>query len=111
MLTEKEKSLQGYMYNLNEESLVNDRKIAKDLYFEYNHTLPSNTEKRTEFITKLIGHFKGSFLIEQPFYCTYGYNISLGENFFANIGCTISDGANVAFGDNVFIAPHVSFLT
>ena len=31
--------------------------------------------------------------------------------FLANIGCTISDGANVTFGDNVFIAPHVSFFT
>ncbi|RJG25211.1 hypothetical protein DQX05_07075 [Paenibacillus thiaminolyticus] len=41
MMTEKEKSLQGYMYNPMEEGLVQDRNIAKDLYFEYNHTLPS----------------------------------------------------------------------
>lgn len=111
MMTEKEKSLQGYMYNPMEEGLVQDRKIAKDLYFEYNHTLPSNYEKRTDIMKKLLGEIKGNFLIEQPFYCTYGYNISVGNNFFSNIGCTISDGAKVTIGDNVFVAPHVSFLT
>ncbi|WP_374019188.1 maltose acetyltransferase domain-containing protein [Paenibacillus thiaminolyticus] len=82
MMTEKEKSLQGYMYNPMEEGLVQDRKIAKDLYFEYNHTLPSNYEKRTDIMKKLLGEIKGNFLIEQPFYCTYGYNISVGNNFF-----------------------------
>lgn len=47
----------------------------------------------------------------QPFHCDYGYNIEIGENFFANYNCVILDGAKVTFGDNVFIAPNCSFYT
>lgn len=48
---------------------------------------------------------------EQPFYCDYGYNIEIGENFYANMNCVILDEAKVTFGDNVFIAPSCGFYT
>ena len=44
--------------------------------------------------------------IEQPFVCDYGYNISVGEGFFANYNLVILDPAPVTFGDNGFIAPN-----
>lgn len=50
-------------------------------------------------------------LLEQPFYCDYGYNIEIGENFYANMNCVILDEAKVTFGDNVFIAPSCGFYT
>ncbi len=46
-----------------------------------------------------------------PFWCDYGYNISVGDNFYANHNCVILDGAQVALGDNVFIAPNCCFST
>lgn len=49
--------------------------------------------------------------MEQPFYCDYGYNIEIGENFYANMNCVILDEAKVTFGDNVFIAPSCGFYT
>ena len=51
------------------------------------------------------------FLIEQPFNCDYGYNIRIGENFYANVGCTILDVAPVTIGDNVMLAPNVNIYT
>ncbi len=51
------------------------------------------------------------FLIEQPFYCDYGYNIHIGENFYSNINLVILDEAPVTFGSNVFIAPNCGFYT
>lgn len=50
-------------------------------------------------------------MIEQPFYCDYGYNIEIGENFYSNVNCVILDGAKVTFGDNVFVAPNCGFYT
>ena len=41
----------------------------------------------------------------------YGYNIEIGENFFANHNTVILDGGKVTFGDNVFIAPNCGFYT
>lgn len=35
--------------------------------------------------------------------CDYGYNIEIGENFYANHNLIILDGNKVEFGDNVVI--------
>lgn len=49
--------------------------------------------------------------MEQPFYCDYGYNISVGDRFYANHNLVILDEAEVTFGDNVFVAPNCAFYT
>ena len=72
---------------------------------------PSDMAARTELIRRLFGRTGKNFQIEQPFYCDYGYNIEIGENFYANVNCVILDGAAVRFGDNVFIAPDCGFYT
>lgn len=111
-MTEKEKMLLGEIYNANyDKELIEERKMAQDLCFEYNNLRPSDSEKRKELIKKIVGKTNGNFLIEQPFWCDYGYNIELGENFYSNHNLIILDGNKVKFGDNVFIAPNCSFYT
>ena len=72
---------------------------------------PSQKKERENIIRRLFGKTGKSFLIEQPFYCDYGYNIEIGENFYSNVNCVILDGAKVTFGDNVFVAPNCGFYT
>lgn len=62
----------------------------------------------TQIITRRLGK---QFTINAPFWCDFGYNIEVGENFYANYGCVILDGAKVTFGDNVFVAPNCGFHT
>ena len=112
MKTEKEKMLAGELYDANYNSeLIAERQRCKDLCHEYNMTVPSQTEKREELMRRLLGRTGERFLIEQPFYCDYGYNIEIGEDFYANVNCVILDGAKVTFGRNVFIAPNCGFYT
>ncbi len=112
MNTEKEKMLEGVLYDANnDKSLIAERLKCKDLCHEYNLLPPSQTERRTEILQHLLGRTGRRFLIEQPFYCDYGYNIELGEDFYANVNCVILDEAKVTFGDNVFIAPNCGFYT
>lgn len=112
MISEKEKCRQGELYDANYDAeLIAERNACKLICHEYNHLLPSDVKRRKEIITQLFGKTKGNFLIEQPFYCDYGYNIEIGENFYANVNCVILDGAKVTFGDNVFIAPNCGFYT
>ena len=66
---------------------------------------------RLEIIKKIVGKTKGLFHIEPNFYCDYGYNIELGENFYSNHNLVILDCAKVIFGDNVFIGPNSGFYT
>lgn len=111
-MTEKEKMLKGLLYDANyDKELLADRLKAKDLCFKYNTTLPSDENSLREIIGELKIKTKGNFFLTPPFYCDYGYNISVGENFYANHNLIILDGNRVSFGDNVFIAPSCTFST
>ena len=111
-MEEKEKMLAGELYDANyNETLEKERLYAKDLCYEYNKIQPSKLEERETIIRKLLGKTKQNFRIEQPFICDYGYNIEIGENFYANHNLIILDVNKVKFGDNVFIAPNCGFYT
>lgn len=100
------------LYDANyDKELINERNKAKDLCFEYNGIRPSDVEKQQKLLKRLLGKTKNNFCIVAPFWCDYGYNIEIGENFFANHNLVILDGAKVTFGDNVFIAPNCGFHT
>lgn len=111
-MTEKEKCHNGMLYDANyDEELLRERDLCKDICYEYNSIRPSMKKEREKIIRKLFGRTGKSFLIEQPFFCDYGYNIEIGENFYMNVNCVILDGAKVVFGDNVFIAPNCGFYS
>lgn len=91
--------------------LVAERQAAKTLIFDLNNLHPAELLKRKEILMKLLGKTKGTFIIESPLHCDYGYNIEIGENFFANYNLIILDCARVTIGDNVMIGPNVSLYT
>lgn len=108
--SEKEKMLSGEYYMASDEELIKERDYARDLVFAFNHTPPSEKEKKQKILMQLI-RANGSFYIEAPFYCDYGYNIEVGNNFYANYGCTILDVHSVQIGDNVLLGPNVQIYT
>lgn len=111
-MTEKEKMIKQLLYDANnDKTLLKEREVAKDLCYEFNQARPSEKEKQAEVLKKLLGKTGEAFCITAPFWCDYGYNIELGENFYANHNLVILDGAKVTFGDNVFIAPNCGFYT
>ncbi len=111
-MTEKEKMLNHQLYDANyDETLLVERSKAKELCFDYNHLRPSDEKGQHQLMKQLLGKTKDNFSIIAPFWCDYGYNIEIGDNFFANHNTVILDGAKVTFGDNVFIAPNCGFHT
>ena len=105
-MSEKEKMLAGDLYDANyDEELINERLKNKDRCYEYNNIKPSNIGEKTRVLDEILGKHKSIFYIEPPFFCDYGYNIEVGENFYSNHNLVILDGNKVIFGDNVFIAP------
>lgn len=83
MISEKEKCRRGELYDANNDTeLIAERMKCKDLCYRYNQLLPSETGRREEIIARLLGKTGSRFLIEQPFFCDYGYNIEIGENFY-----------------------------
>ena len=111
-MSEKEKVLAGELYDANyNEELIKERYVAKDKCYDYNNLKPSDFQKKENKIREILGKTGKTFIIEQPFICDYGYNIEIGENFYANHNLIILDGNKVKFGDNVFIAPNCGFYT
>ena len=111
-MTEKEKMLAGKMYDANyDQELLKERIKAKELCYEYNQLHPSDEAKQQAVLRKLLGKTGEHFFITAPFWCDYGYNIELGENFYANHNLVILDCGKVTFGDNVFVAPDCGFHT
>ena len=111
-MTEKEKRDNQELYDANyNEELLKELSKAKDLCFKYNNINPTNIKERTELLKQLLGKTGENILIQSNFYCDYGYNIHVGENFYMNHNGVILDGAKVEFGDNVFIGPNCGFYT
>jgi maltose O-acetyltransferase len=111
MLTEKEKMLAGELYDAADPILVKERSNARRLTRLFNLTEETEEEKRTELLKELLGSTGDKLYVEPIFRCDYGYNIKVGENFYANFDCTILDVCEVTIGDNCFMAPGVHIYT
>ncbi len=103
--------LNGKPYKAFGEELLGERQHAKERLFEFNNFRPSEINNRNEIIKKLFSKVSDNIFIEPPFRCDYGYNIYIGENFYANYNCIILDCDKVIIGDNVMFAPNVSLFT
>ena len=111
-MTEKEKRDLGILYDANYDILLlNEMNLIKAKCQKYNNIKIDNINKRTKVIKTILGSTKNNLTIMPPFWCDYGYNIHVGENFYSNHNLIILDGAKVSFGDNVFIGPNCGFYT
>jgi maltose O-acetyltransferase len=110
-MTEKEKMLNGLMYDPSNKELDQGRKRARLLIRKLNEIPDEKERQRKHVFKELFAETGQKFLIENPFICDYGYNIYWGENSYANFGCVILDSAPVRIGKNVMLAPSVQILT
>lgn len=109
-MTEKQKMINCEFYKPWDPELCKDRYNARKLTHKYNRLKPSKTKKMGKILRKLLTtrESEGYLCIEPPFQCDYGYNISVGKNFFANYNTVILDSAPITIGDDVMFGPNVS---
>lgn len=112
IMTEKEKMLAGEVYDATDPELIGELMATREVLYEYNTLRPSECERMKEILKELLGHVgDNNFLINQPFRCDYGKQISIGKRFFANFNFVVLDEAHVTIGDDCFIGPNVSIFT
>ncbi|UNL83071.1 maltose acetyltransferase domain-containing protein [Priestia koreensis] len=111
MMTEKEKMLAGEMYDPADPTLMAERINARRLVRLFNETTETEHEKRIGLIKELFGSTGEHVYMEPNFRCDYGYNIHVGNGFFANFDCVILDVCSVTFGENCMLAPGVHIYT
>ena len=108
----KKRMLEGKIYDCGDPSIAEEQTKTWDLMFEYNHTLPSQLEKRRELLGKMLGKCGKNCYIEAPFYANFGgRHLFVGDYFYANFHLTAVDDGNIYIGDHVMIAPNVTLAT
>ncbi len=110
-MSEKEKMINGELYDAEDSELKNARIRAKTICQKYNSLAVDADEEKQELLKKLFGKTGKQLKIEPNFFCDYGFNIEIGENFYMNHNSVILDCAKVKFGENVFIGPNCGFYT
>ncbi len=83
---------------------------AKQLCQQLNAIPQEHRKRRRALFSELFGQCDSAF-IEADFFCDYGYNIQLGEAFFANHHCVMLDAAPIQIGNRVLLGPAVHLYT
>lgn len=110
-MNQRERMLAGLPYKAWLDGLGEERFACKQKIYDFNNLSPNLNESAPSLLKSILGKTGENICIEAPFHCDYGWNIEVGENFFANYNLTILDVAKVTIGKNVQIAPNVSIYT
>jgi maltose O-acetyltransferase len=109
--TEKQKMLNGELYDAADPELVNQRKQARIWIKQFNDAGEEMTGQRMEILHLLIPFQGQQVWIEPPFHCDYGSNIHLGDRVYFNFNCIVLDVMKVSIGHHTLIGPAVQIYT
>ena len=87
-----------------------ERQRCRDLCQRLNGTREDQSDERRHILAELF-HYQTDAWIQPPFFCDYGYNISLGTKVFFNFNCVVLDVMRVQIGNNVLFGPSVQIYT
>jgi len=108
--TEKQKMLAGDLYHASAPELQADAAAARVWLARFNASLAAPLEEQRKLLAERLAHVGEGAIIRPPFYCDYGYNISLGEGVFLNFNCVILDVVEVEIGAWTQIGPMVQIF-
>ena len=105
------KMLSGVMYNDLAAELVEKREQVIFLTNKYDKSFGKPIEKREKILKTLLGSIGNNVHFEPGFRCEFGFNISIGNDFYANYDCIMLDGNKIEIGDNVLFEPRAGIYT
>ena len=111
MKTEKQKMLDGELYNANAPEIQADHRAAMAWLVRYNAALGATAGERRALLAERFASVGDGAEIRPPFHCDYGFNIRIGRGSFMNFNCVILDVVAVTIGDRTQIGPGVQILT
>jgi maltose O-acetyltransferase len=109
--SEKEKMLAGELYDASDPVLVAERERARERTRQYNGTAPDEHERRETLLRELFGSVGDDVSVEPPVRCDYGYNVHVGDGFYANVDCVFLDVCRIDVGRNCLLGPGVHVYT
>lgn len=104
MKSEKSKMVAGELYDPTDPELTAERADARELCRLLSL---SPGEDIPGLLSRLFGG-GGPYSVTPPFFCDYGYNISLGDEAYLNANCVVLDVCRVSIGARTLLGPGVN---
>ncbi|HEY2816661.1 MAG TPA: sugar O-acetyltransferase [Casimicrobiaceae bacterium] len=101
--------LAGELYCAADREIQADQAATREWLTRYNRA-HSPEECRALLLERLREVGDGA-QIRPPFFCDYGFNITLGADVFLNCNCIVLDVTDVTIGDGTQIGPAVQIYT
>ncbi|MDD5953559.1 MAG: sugar O-acetyltransferase [Oscillospiraceae bacterium] len=94
-------------HQMDDPEMAKNSRRARTICQEYNQLPPGDEAAKAALLKKFLGGFGEGSVIQQPFQCDLGSQITIGKNVFINYNCVMLDIAPVTIGDNTLIGPNV----
>ncbi|WP_207948883.1 MULTISPECIES: DapH/DapD/GlmU-related protein [Erysipelothrix] len=107
-MTEKEKMIQGMLYDAGDPELQRDTTRAREIVIAAAQI--ADNHKRSDLYKQII-NAKGYASFGVGLKLDYGYNVTVGDNFYCNYDCVMLDVCPITFGDNCMLGPAVQIYT
>nr|WP_086940483.1 sugar O-acetyltransferase [Thaumasiovibrio occultus] len=107
----KERMHSQQVYYCSDESLINEQQQCLEVLYDFNHTRPSEGEKRQELMKTLFASVGKYCYVEPPLQANWGRHTHIGDYFYANFNLTLVDDTHIYIGDYVMIGPNVTLAT
>lgn len=108
----KEKMHTGDLYLPQDKDILKEQKKCLEKLYEYNHTRPSEEEKRDRLLKEMFAEIGEGCYIEPPFHASFGgAHVHFGKSVYANFNLTVVDDTHVYVGDFTMFGPNVTVAT
>ena len=108
---EHARMLRGELYDASDQELVAGRARARRLCRALGVIDPEDIDRRRAGLEELLGSLGARTVVEPPFICDYGTQISLADDVFINVNCVFLDAAAIRIGSQTQLGPAVQLYT
>ena len=111
-MTNLEKMHATMLYDPADGDIVEEQTACLDRLYDFNHTRPTEQEKRKALMKEMFAEIGENCYIEPPFHANWGgKHVHFGKNVYANFGLTMVDDTHIYVGDYTLFAPNVVVAT
>lgn len=102
----------GALYVTSDEELMAVQTACLDRLYDYNHTRPTQGEKRAALLREMFAEIGDGCYIEPPLHANWGgRHVHFGKNIYANFHLTLVDDTDIYVGDYTMFGPNVTVAT
>lgn len=110
--TMKDRMHTGELYLPGDEEIMKRQTQCLEKLYDFNHTRPSEQEKRQRMLKDMFAEIGENCYIEPPFYANFGgAHCHFGNNVYANFCLTLVDDTHIYVGDCTMFGPNVTVAT